>query len=71
MFFFLFGVTDTVLLGTLDIYCYACNDARLDNDLSTHLANWGINIAQQTKTEKSMTELVKTKKNDHYNKKLT
>ncbi|KAI9271509.1 hypothetical protein BDA99DRAFT_297871 [Phascolomyces articulosus] len=43
--------------GTADIYCYSCNDARLDNDLSTHLANWGINIAQQTKTEKSMTEL--------------
>ncbi|KAI7858439.1 hypothetical protein BDC45DRAFT_498365 [Circinella umbellata] len=43
--------------GTADIYCYACNDARLDNDLSTHLANWGINISQQTKTEKSMTEL--------------
>ena len=45
----------------VDIYCYACNDARLDNDLSTHLANWGINISQQTKTEKNMTELVKQK----------
>ncbi|KAI8139589.1 hypothetical protein BJV82DRAFT_626674 [Fennellomyces sp. T-0311] len=43
--------------GTADIYCYICNDARLDNDLSTHLANWGINVSQQMKTEKSMTEL--------------
>ncbi|KAL1934665.1 hypothetical protein VTP01DRAFT_6847 [Rhizomucor pusillus] len=43
--------------GTADIYCYICNDAKLDNDLSTHLANWGINVSQQLKTEKSMTEL--------------
>lgn len=43
----------------LDIYCYICNDAKLDNDLSTHLANWGINVSQQLKTEKSMTELVR------------
>lgn len=42
----------------LDIYCYICNDPKLDNDLSTHLANWGINVSQQLKTEKSMTELV-------------
>ncbi|KAG2202020.1 hypothetical protein INT47_006212 [Mucor saturninus] len=43
--------------GTADIYCYSCDEARLDNDLATHLANWGINVAHQTKTEKSMTEL--------------
>ncbi|CDH49949.1 ubiquitin carboxyl-terminal hydrolase 14 [Lichtheimia corymbifera JMRC:FSU:9682] len=43
--------------GTADIYCYICNDPKLDNDLSTHLANWGINVSQQLKTEKSMTEL--------------
>ncbi|KAI9031682.1 hypothetical protein CLU79DRAFT_694306, partial [Phycomyces nitens] len=43
--------------GTADIYCYTCNDAKLDNDLATHLANWGINVSQQLKTEKSMTEL--------------
>ncbi|CEP16653.1 hypothetical protein [Parasitella parasitica] len=43
--------------GTADIYCYSCDDARVDADLATHLANWGINVAQQQKTEKSMTEL--------------
>ncbi|KAI8376214.1 uncharacterized protein BYT42DRAFT_573797 [Radiomyces spectabilis] len=43
--------------GTADIFCYLCNDARLDNDLATHLETWGINVSQQMKTEKSMTEL--------------
>ncbi|KAL0073545.1 hypothetical protein J3Q64DRAFT_1775672 [Phycomyces blakesleeanus] len=43
--------------GTADIYCYKCNDAKLDNELAVHLANWGINISQQLKTEKNMTEL--------------
>ncbi|KAI8342975.1 hypothetical protein BC941DRAFT_410122 [Chlamydoabsidia padenii] len=43
--------------GTADIYCYSCDDAKVDNDLSTHLANWGINVLDQFKTEKSMTEL--------------
>ncbi|KAI9321020.1 hypothetical protein BX666DRAFT_1851467 [Dichotomocladium elegans] len=43
--------------GTADIYCYLCNDARLDHDLAAHLCNWGINVADQSKTEKSMTEL--------------
>ncbi|KAG1151720.1 hypothetical protein G6F37_005997 [Rhizopus arrhizus] len=43
--------------GTADIYCYSCDDARLDHDLATHLANWGINVSHQLKTEKSMTEL--------------
>ncbi|CAO0790253.1 unnamed protein product [Mucor circinelloides] len=43
--------------GTADIYCYSCDDARVDENLATHLANWGINVAQQQKTEKSMTEL--------------
>ncbi|TFY74314.1 hypothetical protein EWM64_g9698, partial [Hericium alpestre] len=43
--------------GNADIYCYACNDAKLDPELSAHLANFGINVQTQTKTEKSMTEL--------------
>ncbi|KAI0055329.1 ubiquitin carboxyl-terminal hydrolase 14 [Artomyces pyxidatus] len=53
----------SVKLGTItpeggaDIYCYSCNDARLDPDLARHLANFGINVQTQTKTEKSMTEL--------------
>jgi ubiquitin carboxyl-terminal hydrolase 5/13 len=44
--------------ASIDIYCYVCNEERLDPELSTHLAAFGINVATQTKTEKSMTELV-------------
>ncbi|KAH8091347.1 ubiquitin carboxyl-terminal hydrolase 14 [Cristinia sonorae] len=53
----------SVKLGTItpeggaDIYCYSCNDAKVDFELATHLATFGINVQTQTKTEKSMTEL--------------
>ncbi|KAE9393596.1 ubiquitin carboxyl-terminal hydrolase 14 [Gymnopus androsaceus JB14] len=43
--------------GSADIYCYLCNDAKLDPSLATHLSTFGINVQTQTKTEKSMTEL--------------
>ncbi|KAJ8597139.1 cysteine proteinase [Rhizopogon salebrosus TDB-379] len=43
--------------GGADVYCYACNDARIDPELATHLSAFGINFAAQKKTEKSMTEL--------------
>ncbi|KAH7923304.1 ubiquitinyl hydrolase [Leucogyrophana mollusca] len=43
--------------GGADIYCYACNDARVDPELTSHLATFGINVAGLSKTEKSMTEL--------------
>ncbi|TDL27668.1 ubiquitinyl hydrolase [Rickenella mellea] len=43
--------------GSADIYCYTCNDAKLDPELAMHLSNFGINVQTQTKTEKSMTEL--------------
>ncbi|ORY78486.1 ubiquitinyl hydrolase [Leucosporidium creatinivorum] len=43
--------------GTADVYCYACDDAKLDNHLADHLANFGIEVAGQKKTEKTMTEL--------------
>ncbi|KAK0556594.1 ubiquitin C-terminal hydrolase Ubp14 [Tilletia horrida] len=43
--------------GTADIYCYACNDARLDPELATHLKHFNINVMSLSKTEKSMTEL--------------
>jgi uncharacterized UBP type Zn finger protein len=45
--------------GGPDIYCYACNDQRIDPELVLHLANFGINIQTQKKTEKTMTELVR------------
>lgn len=43
--------------GTADVYCYACNEERVDTELTKHLAHWGINIAEREKTEKSLTEL--------------
>ena len=43
--------------GTADIYCYSCNEERVDPELTSHLSHWGINIAEREKTEKSLTEL--------------
>lgn len=43
--------------GTADIYCYSCNDERIDSELQAHLANFGINLADREKTEKSLTEM--------------
>ncbi|KAH9055282.1 ubiquitin carboxyl-terminal hydrolase 14 [Lactarius vividus] len=43
--------------GNADIYCYACNEERIDTELVLHLSNFGINVQAQKKTEKSMTEL--------------
>lgn len=43
--------------GTADIYCYACNDARIDPNLAEHLRHFGMNVMDLSKTEKSMTEL--------------
>lgn len=44
--------------GSADVYCYSCDDSKLDLDLARHLANFGINVQTQEKTEKTMTELV-------------
>ncbi|KAH8114253.1 ubiquitinyl hydrolase [Phellopilus nigrolimitatus] len=43
--------------GSADVYCYICNDSKLDLNLAAHLHTFGINVSTQTKTEKSMTEL--------------
>src|SRR3569833_1089896 len=43
--------------GTADVYCYTCDEERIDEDLDTHLANWGIILAERQKTEKSLTEM--------------
>jgi ubiquitin carboxyl-terminal hydrolase 5/13 len=40
-----------------DVYCYACDDAKIDPDLAQHLTTFGIEVLGQQKTEKSMTEL--------------
>ena len=43
--------------GSADVYCYACDDERIDPEIAYHLAYWGINIAERQKTEKSLTEM--------------
>ncbi|PGH13794.1 hypothetical protein AJ80_06182 [Polytolypa hystricis UAMH7299] len=43
--------------GSADVFCYQCNDERIDPELAAHLAHWGINIAEREKTEKSLIEL--------------
>jgi ubiquitin carboxyl-terminal hydrolase 5/13 len=43
--------------GTADVYCYACDEERIDPELPAHLLRWGINISDRQKTEKSLTEL--------------
>ncbi|KAF2007781.1 ubiquitinyl hydrolase [Amniculicola lignicola CBS 123094] len=43
--------------GTADIYCYKCDEERVDPELPNHLAHWGINIKDRVKTEKSLTEM--------------
>jgi ubiquitin carboxyl-terminal hydrolase 5/13 len=43
--------------GTADVYCYQCDEERVDEDLGSHLAHWGIILADRQKTEKSLTEM--------------
>lgn len=43
--------------GTADIYCYACDEERIDPELPNHLSHWGINIKDRIKTEKSLVEM--------------
>lgn len=43
--------------GNADVYCYTCDDERIDDKLGDHLAHWGIILAERQKTEKSLTEM--------------
>ncbi|RAL13606.1 ubiquitin-specific protease UBP14 [Aspergillus homomorphus CBS 101889] len=43
--------------GSADIFCYRCNEERIDPHLAQHLGHWGINLADREKTEKSLMEL--------------
>ncbi|KAJ3221043.1 hypothetical protein HK099_003821 [Clydaea vesicula] len=57
------GHSVAVKLGTItpegqaDVFCYSCGEERLDPLLGQHLGNIGIKIADQQKTEKTLTEL--------------
>lgn len=54
-----------VKLGTIspegggDVYCYTCDDSRIDPDLPGHLKHFGMDVVDMRKTDKSMTELVR------------
>lgn len=41
-----------------DIYCYTCDDSKVDPELPRHLKHFGMDVVNQQKTDKSMTELV-------------
>ncbi|KAI1826268.1 ubiquitin carboxyl-terminal hydrolase 14 [Xylaria intraflava] len=43
--------------GSADVYCYQCDEERLDDGLASHLAHWGVILADQVKTEMSLTEM--------------
>jgi ubiquitin carboxyl-terminal hydrolase 5/13 len=43
--------------GTADVFCYKCDEERIDENIGAHLANWGITLADRQKTEKSLTEM--------------
>jgi ubiquitin carboxyl-terminal hydrolase 5/13 len=43
--------------GTASIHCYACDEEVHDEKLAEHLSVLGIDIATQSKTEKTVTEL--------------
>ncbi|KAJ3293305.1 hypothetical protein HK104_004606 [Borealophlyctis nickersoniae] len=43
--------------GSADVFCYMCGDERVAPPLAKYLAYFGINVASQQKTEKSLTEL--------------
>ena len=43
--------------GSADVYCYKCNEERIDTELAGHLSHWGIKIAEREKTEKSLMEM--------------
>ena len=53
---YIFGCGNTA--HTSDVYCYGCDDSKLDPELPNHLNGLGMKVAGMSKTEKTMTELV-------------
>ncbi len=43
--------------GSADIFCYACDEMRVDLDLKKHLSLFGIEVIDAERTSKSMAEL--------------
>jgi ubiquitin carboxyl-terminal hydrolase 5/13 len=61
--FELFQHPVAIKLGTItpegdgDVFCYCCNEMRLDPQLSEHLAAFGIDVSSSSRTERTMAEL--------------
>jgi ubiquitin carboxyl-terminal hydrolase 5/13 len=57
-----------VKLGTItpegggDVYCYTCDESRVDPALPEHLMHFGMDVVDMRKTDKSMTELVSARR---------
>lgn len=43
--------------GAADVFCYTCQEMRVDPNLSQHLATFGIDVADVERTERTMAEL--------------
>jgi ubiquitin carboxyl-terminal hydrolase 5/13 len=43
--------------GKADMYCYLDDEEIVDPELQSHLAYWGINLAEVVVTEKSLVEM--------------
>lgn len=43
--------------GKADVFCYACGEERLDENLAQHLKNFGVLLESVQKTEKSLGEM--------------
>jgi len=43
--------------GKASIYCYKCDEDVLDSKLAEHMHRLGVKIAEQVKTEKTVTEM--------------
>jgi ubiquitin carboxyl-terminal hydrolase 5/13 len=44
--------------GNADIFCYVCDEERTDENLTAHLATFGISVSSLQKTEQTMAEMV-------------
>jgi ubiquitin carboxyl-terminal hydrolase 5/13 len=43
--------------GKADVYCYLDDEEIVDPEIKSHLAHWGINLADAVQTEKSLVEM--------------
>jgi uncharacterized UBP type Zn finger protein len=46
------------------VYCYTCDESRVDPSLPEHLAHFGMDVVDMRKTDKSMTELVSAERDE-------